>query len=179
MAVRKKDGTIYKLAGTLSQLLPDSPTNELFNEWDQELIRLGGSPILYYKVFIPRSGVDEQYMECRTKVWSQTPIELFGMYDPIPSQLNQGLFGIDGPDQIIIQTNYKDTIDKLGHLPIIGSRIYTPMLREQWEIIDRKLDQFNRWQVYHVLIHCQRFQDTLTNPAGSVSQGDQPTWKID
>jgi hypothetical protein len=177
MVVRNKDGTPYAVSGSLSQLMPDSPTNELFNQYDQETIRLGGSPILYYEVFI--SGVDKQYMESRNKIWSQTAVELFGMYDPIASQMAQGLFGIDGPDTLIITVNYADAISKLGHLPVVGSRIYTPMLREHWEVIDRKLDNFTRWQVYHILIHCQRFQDTLTNPAGTVSQGDQPTWKID
>ena len=175
MAIRNTDGTIYKTSGSLSQLIPDSPTNELFNKWDQETIHLGGSPVLYYEVFIPRSGIDNLYIESRNKMWSQTPVELFAVYEPIPSQLNQGLFGIDGPDVLVLSVNYTEIVDTLGHLPIIGSRIFTPHLRENWEIIDRKLGDFYRWKVYSLQIHCQRFQETLTTGEGRVSQGPPPT----
>lgn len=180
MALRNKDGSIYKTSGSISQLVPDSPSHDLFNLWDQESIKAGGSPILYYEVIIPRNSVDPLYLESRDKLWTQTPIELFAVYDPIPSQMFQGTEGIDGPDTIVFYTNYKYTIDTLGHLPIVGSRIYTPHLRENWEVIDRKLGDFYRWKIYRIEIHCKRFQETLTTGEGQVTQGTpSPSFEID
>jgi hypothetical protein len=172
MALYNKDGTVYKLTGELSQLIPDSPSHDLFNLWDQEAIRAGGTPLLYYEVFI--SNIDKLYLESRDKLWSQHPVEIWGVYDPIPSQFEQGLFGIDGPDTMVFSTNYQDTLDKLGHLPVIGSRIFTPHLKEHWEIIDRKLGDFHRWKVYRVEIHCQRFQESLTTGEGRVTNDTDP-----
>jgi len=175
MAIYNKNGTRYKTTGELSQLVPDSPSHDLFNLWDQEGIRAGGTPLLYYEVFIPKSTIDKIYLESRDKLWSQHPVEIWGVYDPVPSMLDQGLFGIDGPDTIVFYTNYQDTLSKLGHLPIIGSRIFTPHLRENWEVVDRKLGDFHRWKVYRVEIHCQRFQENLTTGEGRVTHDSDPS----
>ena len=170
MTIFNTDGTPYKVSGTLRQLIPDSPTHERFQEWDAETIRLGGTPLLYYEVFIPSQHVDPQYHEARTKLWTQHPVEIFAVYDPIPSEMAQGLFGIDSPqDQMTFMCNYRDTLDRIGHLPVIGSRIHAPHLREEWEIIDRKLGDFHRWKVYRLEIHCQRFQENLTTGEGKVT----------
>ena len=138
MAIYRPDGTPYKTLGSLNQIQPDSPSHDLFQSWDAEITRLGGSPLLYFEMFIPAAGIDEQYMETRNPVWSQHPTEIFGTYDPIPSELSMGMFGVDSPnDTMTFYCNYKDTLSRIGHLPIIGSRIYTPHLRENWEIINR------------------------------------------
>jgi hypothetical protein len=174
MVIRNPDGTVYKPAGTLSQLIPDSPTHDLFDLWDQEVIKLGGSPLLYYEVIIPQSAIDKQYIEARTKLWTQHPVEIFAVYDPVPSPLDQGLFGIDGPTDMVFYTNYRATLNAIGHLPIIGSRIWSPHLRENWEVIDRKLGDFYRFNVFRCEIHCKRFQETLTTGEGQVTQQTQP-----
>lgn len=181
MVIRNTDGTAYKASGTLSQLIPDSPSHELFNSWDKELIRAGGSPLLYYEVIIPSNSIDPLYVESRSKLFSTYPIEIFAIYDPIASQFNQGVFGADGPDQMTFYVNYSDAIDRIGHLPVIGSYIFSPHLREHWEILDRKLADFHRWKVYHVEIHCQRFQESLTQSEGKVTEKTKtrPSFEID
>lgn len=181
MVIRNPDGSIYKSTGSLGQLQPDSPTNDVFNQWDQEQIKIGGSPILYYEVIIPPSSIDPIYLESRGKLFTQHPIELYVTYDPIPSQWNQGQFGIDGPDTMVFYANYKATLDALGHLPTVGSRIFSPHLRENWEIVDRKLGDFHRFKVYRCEIHCQRFQETLTTNEGKSTQDNypKPDFKID
>lgn len=181
MTILNKDGSVYKTTGSLSQLVPDSPSHDLFNLWDQEVIRLGGSPLLYYEVIVPSNSIDPLYLESRGKLWSQHPVEIFAVYDPIPSQLNQGLFGIDGPDTMTFFTNFQATIDAIGHLPIIGSRIFSPHLREHWEVVDRKLGDFHRFRVFRVEIHCERFQEVLTQGEGEVTQDSdpQPSFGID
>lgn len=180
MAIRNKDGTIYKPSGTLGQLIPDSPSHDLFNLWDQEIIRAGGSPLLYYEVIIPRSSIDPLYLESRDKMWSLFPVEIFAIYEPIPSQMNQGLMGIDGPDTMVFYTNYQDIISRIGHLPSVGARIYSPHLQENWEVVDRKLGDFQRWKVYRVEIHCHRFQENRTTGEGEVTQQTpSPSFEID
>ena len=180
MTIRRPDGRPYQVSGTLNQLLPDSPSHDLFNEWDSEAIRLGGTPLLYYEMFIPSQHIDKLYHESRTKIWTQHPVELFGIYEPIPSQMASGLFGIDSPDDIVLYTNYRDILNRIGHLPVIGSRIHTPHLREDWEIIDRKLGDFHRWKVYRMEIHCRRFQESLTTGEGKVTQAQpSPSFQID
>lgn len=180
MTICNPDGTPFKVSGTLSQLLPDSPSHERFNEWDAEVIRIGGTPLLYYEVFIPSQHIDKLYHESRTKLWTQHPVELFAVYDPIPSQMEVGLFGIDSPDDIIFYANYRAVLDVLGHLPVIGSRIHTPHLREDWEVIDRKLGDFHRWKVYRIEMHCRRFQESLTTGEGKVTQAKpSPSFRID
>lgn len=181
MALYNKDGSVYKPSGTLNQLAPESPSHDLFNLWDQEAIKLGGSPIFYYEVIIPSNTIDEQYIESRGKLFSQHPTELFAIYDPVPSQMSQGLFGIDGPDEMVFYVNYKATLDTLGHLPTVGSRIFSPHLRENWEITSRRLGDFHRWKVYRIEISCVRFQETLTNNKGKVTNtpNPKPSFTID
>jgi len=182
MTICNPDGSIYKSSGSLTQLDPNSPTHELFNRWDVETIRLGGTPVLYYELFIPSSSIDPIYLESRAKMWSQHPTQLYAIYDPVPSTFDVGPFGADGPDEVTFYVNYKETLNILGHLPVIGSRLYTPHLRENWEITTRKLGDFHRWKVYRIEIYCKRFQETLTTGEGQVTQDDPaptPDYNID
>ena len=180
--IRNPDGSIYKSSGSLTQLDPCGPSHELFNRWDVETIRLGGSPLLYYELFIPSSSIDPIYLESRGKMWSQHPAQLYAIYDPIGSTFESGIFGVDGPVDMTFFANYRETLSILGHLPVIGSRIYTPHLRENWEITHRKLNDWHRWKVYRIEIYCKRFQETLTTGEGKVTQDDpapQPDFKIE
>lgn len=182
MVIRNTDGSVYKSSGSLVQLDPDSPAHELFNKWDVETIHLGGTPLLYYELFIPSSSIDPIYLESRGKMWTQHPTQLYAIYDPIQSTFDVGPFGADGPDDITFYTNYKETLGILGHLPVIGSRIYSPHLRENWEVINRKLNDFHRWKVYRCEIYCRRFQENLTTGEGKVTQDDPaptPSFNID
>ena len=47
MTLYNSDGTPYKAAGTIQQFDPNNPDLCLFNQWDQESIMQGGSPIYY------------------------------------------------------------------------------------------------------------------------------------
>ena len=83
--IRNLDGTPYRVTGNIQQFNPGTPDYELFNLWDQESIKRGGSPIEYYEVFISQQAIDTLYSESRAKVWSQHPIMLWCFYEPIPS----------------------------------------------------------------------------------------------
>ncbi len=177
MTVRKPDGSIYRPLGSLKQFDPSNPTHDLFNRWDQEAISLGGSPVHYLELSLTRSSIDKLYHEARNKLWAQHPVELTAVYDPMPSQSAQGLFGIDGPDDLIFMFNYKAVLDAIGHPPVIGSRVFSPHLRENWEVVDRKLGDFHKWGAVRLELHCTRFREDRTTGDGRVTQ-QQPDFEI-
>lgn len=178
MSIKNPDGTPYNVTGTLQQFDPENPEFDLFNSYDQEAIQIGGTPIYYYEVFIQSQTVDRLYVEDRGKLWSTNPIYLYGYYDPIPSQNMMTTFGIDAPDEIMFQFNYKDVLQRIGHPPKIGSRLYTPHLRENWVIIQRNLEEFKLWGDLRLQIMCQRFQESMTTGEGKVTQ-KEPDFNID
>lgn len=178
-SIRNPDGSPYEVSGSIEQFDPDDPQHELFNLWDQEAIRQGGSPILYYEVVISPQMIDKQYMEARGKIFSQFPVQLYCSYDPKNAQNLVNAFGIDAPDELEIEFNYRDVLQKVGHPPKIGSRLYTPHLRENWVIIQRNLGEFKMWGALRLTIIAQRFQESTTTGEGKVTQKNPtPKYKI-
>ena len=171
------NGTPYQVVGSLQQFDPTNPEHNLFNLWDEEIIKIGGSPIFYYEVFIQSQTVDPLYQEDRGKIWSTVPVQLYAYYDPVEQQNFQTAFGIDSPDELIFELNYRATLNALGHPPKVGSRIYTPAKRENWEIIQRKVGEFRLWGELRLKLHCQRFQESTTTGEGNVKQAT-PDFKI-
>jgi len=177
--IKNADGTPYKVGGSIEQYDQEDPQHELFNLWDQEAIRQGGTPILYYEVIISPQVIDQQYLEARGKLFSQFPVSLYGVYDPKNSQNLLNAFGIDAPDELEIEFNYRDVLQKIGHPPKIGSRIFTPHLRENWEIIQRNLGEFKMWGALRITLIVRRFQESTTTGEGKVTQKNPlPKYKI-
>ncbi len=164
------NGKPYRAVGDIQQFDPENPEHNLFNLWDEEAIRKAGSPIFYYEVFIQKGTIDPIYVEDRGKIWSNTPIELFAIYDPIPSQNAQTMFGIDSPDEMIFQINYKSALRTIGHPPKVGSRIHTPHLREDWRVVQRNLGEFKLWGALRLELICSKFQESTTTGEGKVTQ---------
>jgi len=174
----RPNGQQYTLKGTLQQFDPDSPSHDLLNRYDAEMIQFSGAPILYYEVFIQQQTVDPLYMEDRGKLFSPVPVQLFAFYEPPQQQNMSGMFAIDTPDEeIIFELNFKAVETTIGHHPKIGSRIYTPHRGENWIIIDTRLDQFKLWGAIRLLLHCRKFQETTTTGEGRVTQAT-PDFKI-
>ncbi len=168
--IRNSDGTPYTLDDCFRFYNDKDKAQELFDSWDSELIKIGGSPILYYEILIPPSTIDMIYWESRGKMWGP-PVQLFTTYEPIRSQNYQDMFGIDSPDQSIsFELNNTETLNILGHHPKIGSRLYTPHKGEHWEIIQRNLDQFQNWGEVRLILICDRFQESLTTNDGKATQ---------
>ena len=135
MALLNSDGTPYKLQGSVQQFDPNNPMFDLFNLWDQESIKRGGSPIFYYEVIIRPDMIDPIYLEARNKLFSNNPIQFWCNYEPISSQNVLNQFGIDAPDEMRFELNYRSVLKGLGHPPKIGSRLFTPHLQENWVIL--------------------------------------------
>jgi len=177
MPLKNLDGTPYGLRGSVQMYDPLDRTFDLFNLWDQEAIRRGGSPIYYYEVVITQNMIDPIYLEARNKLFSNNPIQLWCTYDPIPSQNLVNQFGIDAPDEMKFELNYRSVLQSLGHPPKIGSRLFTPHLRENWVIVQRNLGEFKMWGVLRIELICQRFQEDVVTGDGKVTQ-KQPDLKI-
>src|SRR3990167_477401 len=168
--ILKSDGTPYRVLGSRQQFDDESPEHDLFNLWDDEAIKIGGSPIFYYEMFVQDQTVDPLYLEDRGKIFSNNPIQLYCFYEPIPSQNAQTAFGIDAPDEMMFEFNYRSVLKTIGYPPKIGSRLHTPFLKENWVIIERKLGEFQMWGVVRLQLFCQRFQENTTDKSSVASQ---------
>lgn len=175
--IRNCDGTPFQLSG-LQTFDPNNPELNLIGGYDQELIQIAGAPIFYHEVFIQvKNTLDTTYREDRGKMWATEGIQLWGYYEPIASQNVQNAFGIDSPDEIKFTFNYQAVLKAIGHPPKIGSRLFTPHKRENWEVITRAVADFILWGELHLVIIAGRFQDNLTTNAGVVSQR-MPDFKL-
>ena len=161
----------------MQQFDPENQEHALFNLWDEEAIKIGGAPIYYYEVIISFNTIDDLYLEARDKLFSNIPIQLWGYYDPVPAQNYQNAFGIDSPDEMIFELNYRSVLKAVGHPPKIGSRLYTPHKREDWVIVQRNLGEWKVWGELRLQLLCQRFQESVTTGEGKVTQ-PKPDFKI-
>jgi hypothetical protein len=174
--LRNPDGTPYKLSDY--QLFdPCSSTNDLFQEWDAEVITQGGSPVFYYEVIIPSGTIDPVFREARNKLYSPIPVRLWSFYEPTPNQFYQDVYAIGSPDEQLFEFNKQSVIDSIGHMPKIGSRIFTPHRRENWMILDIKTGGFQAWGELRLQLICERFKETVTTNEGQVTQR-QPDFKL-
>ena len=170
MAIRGLDGQPYQTNGSFQQYDATNPEHCLFNLWDQEIIKQGGSPIYYYEVFIQTGTLDPLYREDRGKIFSNIPVQLYGFYEPVPSQNYQNAFGIDAPDEMVFEFNYSQVLEAIGHPPKVGSRLHTPHLRENWIIIQRNSGEYKMWSQLRLQLLCQKFQESSTTGEGNVTQ---------
>src|SRR5689334_7619863 len=123
MCIKNCDGTLYQLSGDFTFFDPLTRENELFNQYYAESIRIGGSPLYYSELLVQKQTTDKLYLEDRGKIFLDPPILLYCTYQPIPSSFNQGVFGIDSPDDIVFELSLTDTLNRIGHMPLIGSRL--------------------------------------------------------
>jgi hypothetical protein len=160
------DGTPYRSFGTQNQI--KLTQFDLFNSWDQEAIEKSGGIIQLFSLILSQNDIDPLYLESRSKLFSPIGIELSCFYEPIPSQNYINAFGIDAPDEMIFEFNYKYILEKVGFPPKIGSRIYSPHLKENWVIIQRNLGEFKMWGAMRLQLICQKFQESVSTLEGNV-----------
>lgn len=175
--LRDANGRPYKTVGSMQQFDPENQEHALFNLWDEEAIKIGGAPIYYYEVIISFNTIDDLYHEARDKLFSNIPIQLWGYYEPVPAQNYQMTFGIDSPDEMIFEMNYRSVLRAIGHPPKIGSRLYTPHKREDWVVVQRNLGEWKAWGELRLQLLCQRFQESVTTGEGTVTQ-QKPDFRI-
>lgn len=178
MAIYNPDGTPYKVSGSLQQFSPDNPEHDLFNLWDQEAIKIAGTPLYYYEIFINIASIDELYLEARDKIWSEHPIQIYGYYDPRATENYMSMFGADSPmKEMLFEFNYRHVLDTLGHPPKIGARLYSPHKRENWVVIQRNTEVYKMWGELRLHLMCERFQESLTTGEGKVTKRE-PDFRV-
>ena len=179
MAVLNLDGSVFQLKGDLTQFDPTSPDHDFLNQVDEESIRLGGSPIFYYEVFIQRQTVDPLYIEDRGKIFSNNPVRLFCIYEPVTPPTVMTPWGADGlTPEIKFEFNYKAVLQAIGHPPKIGARLFTPHKRENWKIVERQVGEFKLWGELRLILIAERFQESLTTGEGMVTQRNDVGFKL-
>lgn len=172
--IRNPDGTPYRASGEYKHFNPTQPEHCLFNSLDQEAIEIGGSPIYYYEALLQQSTIDPLYLEDRGKLYSIHPITLYATYEPITAGNTISVFGIDAPDEMKFELNYRAVLKKLGHPPKLDSRIYTPHKGEDWRIIHRQVGEFKMWGEIRLILICKRFQESVTTGEGRVTEPKPP-----
>ncbi len=176
--LKNPDGSAFNVVGSLQQFDPENPEHCLFREWDQEAIRIGGTPIFYYEMFIQTQTLDPIHREDRGKIFSSHPVQLYGYYEPVDAQYYQNMFGVEGLEEMVFDLNYQEVLNALGHPPKIGSRLYTPHLRENWRIIQPTLQEYAMWGGLRLRLFCIKFQESISTGEGKVTQA-VPDFRID
>tara|TARA_Y100000034_G_scaffold78610_1_gene94472 strand:- start:1044 stop:1634 length:591 start_codon:yes stop_codon:yes gene_type:complete len=144
---------------TLNMFDPANPDIGLFNLIDDEIIRLSGSKMMYYKYY-QNADYDPVYMEARNKPIAKDPILVHGHYEPRILEENLTQFGIElTNDQIFIFN--KSYIEKVLSREVIPGDVILPEFQNQkYEIIEAQEDSFEVYGVYHIVCTAKIFRDS-------------------
>ena len=124
MAILKLDGTTYTTQGKagLDTYRPNGQDVKQLDKWDQEALRIGGSPCIYYPCLID-TNFDEVYMESRNSIITQEGIEVILQFLPVRPAQDWSSFGIDSPDELFFNANFTEWMEKVGEFPKLKSLI--------------------------------------------------------
>ena len=148
------------LGGT--QLSLFDPTNNdinLFNLVDDEIIRLGGSEMYYYK-FRRSEDYDEVYLESRSKVIDSEPIRVHGHYNPTILEESLSEFGIQLTNDQIFIFNKSYIEQSIRRTPIAGDIIEPQFQNQKYEVFEVQEDSFEIYGVYHIACSAKLLRDT-------------------
>ncbi len=175
--IKNPDGSVYSPSGSLQQFDPTNLEHDLFNVWDQEVIEIGGSPVYYHQIFINTASIDPLYLEARDKMYSPHGVKLYSFYEPNAAQNYMNVFGVDSPDEMMFEFNYRHVLQELKAPPKIHGLIYTPHKGEYWKIIQRNVQIFKLWGELRLQVMCTRFQESLTTGEGKAAP-KYPSYKV-
>lgn len=139
---------------------PNNPDINFLNMIDDELIKLGGSKLNYYKYYSNGNQYDDVYMEERTKSVAKEPVILYGHYDPRPVEENLSEFGLEITNDQFFTFNKSYTDRKLGRSPVPGDIIKPFFQNQRYEIFEVQEDSFNAYGVYHYRCTAKLLRDT-------------------
>ena len=151
-----------EILGPTELSLFDQVSNDinLFNMVDDEVIRLSGSELLYYKYMRGEEDFDEVYMETRAKTIASEPIRLMGHYDP--TVLEQGLdeFGlsVSNDQEFTFNKTYIERI--LRRAPIEGDVIKPVFQDQRYAIHQVQVEGFEIYGVYHYRCSANLLRDS-------------------
>ena len=150
-----------ELLGGTELSLFDQTNNDinLFNLVDDEIIRLGGSELLYYK-FRGITDYDEVYKESREKAIDTEPVLVHGHYNPTVLEESLSEFGIElSNDQLFIFN--KSYIEQALHrTPIPGDVLEPKFQSQKYEIFEVQEDSFEIYGVFHLACSARLLRDS-------------------
>lgn len=150
------------LEGATELSLFDQTNNDinLFNLVDDELIRLAGSELFYYKFFRSEEGFDDVYKEHRSKTITTEPVSVYGHYDPTVLEQSLSEFGVEIRNDQEFTFN-KTYIERMLHrAPLEGDVIKPKFQNQRYEIFEVQEDSFDIYGVYHYRCSARLLRDS-------------------
>lgn len=153
-------------ATPLSFYDPNNPDVNLFNLVDDELIRISGSPLHYFKSFV-NEDYDDVYLEARNKTVASEPLLVHGYYEPSVVEEVLSNFGIEltNDQQFVFNKSYIENALRRG--PEIGDHIRPQFQNQKYEITEVQEDSFEMYGVYHIVCTARLLREdegTLNQP---------------
>tara|TARA_R110000796_G_scaffold153252_1_gene269761 strand:+ start:3373 stop:3954 length:582 start_codon:yes stop_codon:yes gene_type:complete len=135
-----------------------NPDINMFNLVDDEMIRLAGSKMYFYKYY-QTEDFDPVYMEARDKPVAKDPIVVHGHYDPVSMGEELTQFGIELTNDQLFTFN-KSYIERKLHRSVIPGDIIKPQFQNQmYEIFEVVEDGFEAYGVYHLVCSARLLRD--------------------
>lgn len=142
----------------LSFFDPENPDVNLFNLIDDEIIRIAGSPLHYFKSFISED-FDDVYLESKNKTISSEPIVVHGHYEPSVVEEVLSNFGIELTNDQLFVFNKSYIEAALGRQPLIGDQIKPQFQNQKYEITEVQEEGFEMYGVYHMACTTKLLRD--------------------
>lgn len=146
-------------ATPLSFFDPSNPDVNLFNLVDDEVIRITGSPINYYKQMVSED-YDDVYLEARNRTVATEPIKVHGFYEPSVVEETLSQFGIEMTNDQMFVFNKSYIEGKLRRSPQIGDQLKPDFQDIKYEVIEVQEDSFEMYGVYHSVVTAKILRDS-------------------
>tara|TARA_R110000851_G_scaffold71288_1_gene158758 strand:+ start:1838 stop:2401 length:564 start_codon:yes stop_codon:yes gene_type:complete len=158
--VNREMPNLPKLEGgtPLSFFDPENPDVNLFNLIDDEIIRIAGSPLQYFKSYISED-FDDVYLEAQNKTIASEPIIVHGHYEPSVVEEVMSNFGIELTNDQLFVFNKSYIESTLNRPPSIGDQIKPQFQNQKYEIIEVQEEGFEMYGVYHMACTAKLLRD--------------------
>lgn len=152
--------SLPKLEGgtPLSFYDPSNPDVNLFNLVDDEIIRISGSPLKYFKANINKD-FDEVYLEAKNKTVVSEPVLVYGHYEPSVVEEVLSNFGIELTNDQMFVFNKSYIEAELHRTPKAGDQIQPQFQNQKYEITEVQEDSFEMYGVYHLVCTAKLLRD--------------------
>jgi len=146
--------------GELNFFDPTNPDINLFNLVDDEMIKISGSPLLYYPYLQGEAEFDEVYMEARNKPIAKEPILVYGHYEPKVLEENLSQFGIELTNDQIFIFNKSYLEQRINSQVKSGDVVQPKFQNQRYEIFEVQEDSFEIYGVYHLVCSAKLLRDS-------------------
>lgn len=157
----------------LSLFDQNNPDLNLFNLVDDELIKLSGSKMYFYK-YNQSVDFDPVYMESKNKPVSRIPILVHGHYEPEALSENLTNFGVELSSDQVFTFNKSYIERKLGRSVIPGDIIKPLFQNQKYQVFQVVEDSFEAYGVYHLVCSAKILRDAEGTVNTPLTKVDDP-----